>query len=62
MVFGIGASLDGLDTLAVNRWVEEVLPSLSRSKVRVLYPSVRNFHGMGTRNFAQLWVRCMAIH
>jgi hypothetical protein len=40
MILGIGASLDGLDTLEVNRGVEEVLPSLTRSEVRVLYTSV----------------------
>jgi hypothetical protein len=40
MIFGIGASLDGLDTLVINRGVEEVLPSLTGSEVRVLYALV----------------------
>lgn len=37
MILGISASLDSLDTLGINRRVEEVLPSLARSEVRVLY-------------------------
>lgn len=41
MILRISASLDGLDALVINRWVKEVLPSLTRSEVRVLYSIVR---------------------
>lgn len=41
MILRISASLDGLDALVINRWVEEVLPSLTGSEVRVLYSTVR---------------------
>lgn len=46
MILGIGTSLDSLDTLGINGGVEEVLPSLTRSQVRVLYTTVRHFYGV----------------
>lgn len=40
MILRLSTGLDGLDPLGINGRVEQVLPSLTRSEVGVLYTSV----------------------